>query len=359
MKEFKINYGGIITLLVMCGIFLVVGVVFALLPESVYIGWGDDNPQMTRFYPLIAAGIFDIIFCPVAYVVYVREKKFVAKANELMHVIGSEAIALTGLIKDPQEERENAAKTAISVIGGFLSALILGFGVYKIYGKNNKRHFILFPDGLCVIDAVNNTQAILNRETANNMTVTQKRNKLLVKFPSEQLYIVIKTNGLDISQDQLAEKFAQTFSIPAKPEEKLAYNVYKKELSQTDSSCFFALQIENIHTQLKACAQAFAKAIVIIFKSVFVYKAFQLQILFEQLFIVSNTRLEIFFRRNKGFTHIGVFFRKLKFVYNGIQYVFHYYSILFHFTPPFIYFLLHIYIISIDMPIVNRFIDKM
>ena len=225
MKEFKINYGGIITLLVMCGIFLVVGVVFALLPGSVYIGWGDDNPQMTRFYPLIAAGIFDIIFCPVAYVVYVREKKFVAKANELMHVIGSEAIALTGLIKDPQEERENAAKTAISVIGGFLSALILGFGVYKIYGKNNKRHFILFPDGLCVIDAVNNTQAILNRETANNMTVTQKRNKLLVKFPSEQLYIVIKTNGLDISQDQLAEKFAQTFSIPAKPEEKLAYNV--------------------------------------------------------------------------------------------------------------------------------------
>lgn len=224
MKEFKINYGGIITLLVTSGIFLVIGIVFALLPESVYIGWGDDNSQMTRFYPLIAVGVFDIMFWAIAYVVYTKEKKFVAKANELMRVIGSEAIALTGLLKDPEAERENAAKTAISVIGGFLSALFLGFGVYKIYGKNNKRHFILYPDGLYVIDPGNNTQAILNRETVNKMTVTQKKNKLLVKFPNEQLYILIKTKRLEISQEQLAEKFAETFSLPAKTEETLAYN---------------------------------------------------------------------------------------------------------------------------------------
>lgn len=219
MKEFKINRSAIIALIVLSVIFLVVGVVFALLPDSVYIGWGDTDPQVSKFIPLIFAGVIDLIFLLCAFVSYKRDKNFVTLANNLINNIGDEAIAMYGVLKDPEEERKEAAKTALSVIGAFFTTLLFGFGFYRVYSKNNRRAFILYREGLYVLNPMDRSQALLNKESVKEMKICRQKNKILVTFPESKLLLAIQTKGLMISQNEIVEKFNEVFTIPVNAEQ--------------------------------------------------------------------------------------------------------------------------------------------
>ena len=212
MKILKLKKGPIIFVLIVCAIFLIVGVVFALLPEETYISWGDYDSASTRYYPLIFCGILDLIMLLTIWITTTTQKKSIEKINALMQDIGEDAIALNGTIVDREAARENAKRTAISVIGGFLSALFLGVGVYRIYGNNNARYFILYREGMYIFNMRDKTEFLLNKMNVNDIKITEKRNSLVVELMPSCTTFTVKTKGLDISAEDLIAKFKEVFT---------------------------------------------------------------------------------------------------------------------------------------------------
>ena len=214
MKMLKFNKTPIIVLLVMCAILLIVGIVFALLPEETYISWGDYDSASTRYYPLIIVGIADLVLLLVVWVTTSTQKKNIAKINAIMQNIGEDAIALNGAIVDREAARENAKKTAFSVLGGILTSLFLGVGFYKVYGNNNEKYFILHNEGMYIFDIRQNTEFQLNKMSVQDVNITQKRNSLLVELIPSNVTFTVRTKGLDVSVEDLIAKFKEVFTNP-------------------------------------------------------------------------------------------------------------------------------------------------
>ena len=212
MKKLKLSLAPIIVLLVMCAIFLIVGIVFALLPEETYISWGDYDSAETRYYPLIICGVADAVLLLIVCLTTVVQKKNIDKVNAIIQYYGEDAIVLNGTIVDREAARENAAKTALSVLFGFLSVVILGFGFYRIYGLNNARYFILHSEGLYVINTRDKTETQLNKMNVNDIKITEKRNSLVVELIPLNVTFTVKTKGLDISTEELIVKFKKVFN---------------------------------------------------------------------------------------------------------------------------------------------------
>lgn len=214
MKMLKIKKGPIIFVLVTCVIFLIVGAVFALLPEDIYISWGDYDSASTRYYPLIFCGLFAFIFFLIAWITATTQKKSIARINAMMQNLGEDAIILGGAIVDREAARENAKKTAFSVLGGILTSLFLGVGFYKVYGNNNEKYFILHNEGMYIFDIRQNTEFQLNKMSVQDVNITQKRNSLLVELIPSNVTFTVRTKGLDVSVEDLIAKFKEVFTNP-------------------------------------------------------------------------------------------------------------------------------------------------
>lgn len=214
MKTLKLKKAPIIFVLVVCAIFLIVGIVFALLPEETYISWGDYDSASTRYYPLIICGIADLILLLVVWAVISSQKKSIQKINAIMQNIGEDAIALNGAIVDREAARKNATKTTLSVLGGILSALFLGVGFYKIYGNNSERYFILYSEGMYMFNMREKSQYQLSKMSVKDIKITEKRNSLVVELIPSNITFTVKTKGLDISVEELIAKFKEVFTNP-------------------------------------------------------------------------------------------------------------------------------------------------
>lgn len=214
MKMLKSNKAPIIVTIVICAIFLIAGIVFAVLPEETYISWGNYDSESTRYFPLILFGIVDFILLLTVWATTASQKKSINKINALMQDIGEDAIALTGTIVDREAARENAKKTALSVFGGILSALFLGVGVYKIYGNNNARYFILYSEGMYILDMRDKTKYQLSKTNVNDIKITEKRNSLVVELIPADLTLTVNTRGLDVSVEELIAKLKEVFTNP-------------------------------------------------------------------------------------------------------------------------------------------------
>ena len=213
MKMLKLKKGPIIVVLVTCAILLIVGVVFALLPEKTYISWGDSDSAMTRYYPLIFCGVIDLILLLSIWTSTASQKKTIEKVNAILQNLGEDAVALSGSIVDREAARQNARKTAVSVFGGFLSALFLGVGVYRVYGNNNARYFILYSEGMYIFDMRDKSEIQLNKVNVRGIQITEKRNSLIVELiPS--IAFAVNTKGLDVSTEDLIAKFKEVFTNP-------------------------------------------------------------------------------------------------------------------------------------------------
>ena len=212
MKELKFNKTPMIILLVMCAIFLIAGIVFALLPEETYISWGDYDSASTRYYPLIIFGIIDVILLLVVWVTTVSQKKKIERVNSIAQGIGSDAIILNGSIVDREASRKNATKTTLSVVGAILSTLFLGIGFYKVYGNNNARYFILHGEGLQILNMLDKSQVALNKTNVSDIAITDKRNALQVEIMPAHITFSISTRGLEVSVEELKAKLKEALS---------------------------------------------------------------------------------------------------------------------------------------------------
>ena len=212
MKELKFNKTPMIILFVMCAIFLVAGIVFALLPEETYISWGDYDSASTRYYPLIIFGIVDAILLLVVWVTSVSQKKKIERVNSIAQGLGSDAIILNGSVVDREASRKNATKTTLSVVGAILSTVFLGIGFYKVYGNNNARYFILHGEGLQILNMLDKSQVELNKTNVSDIAITDKRNALEVEIMPSHITFSISTRGLEVSVEELKAKLKEALS---------------------------------------------------------------------------------------------------------------------------------------------------
>lgn len=212
MRMLKLKKSRFIVLLVTSVIFLIVGIVFALLPEDVYISWGDEASATTRYIPLIFCGIVDLFYIVLSVVLIKSEKKQVETINEMLSNMGEDALALNGKIVDRNAARENAKKNAISFAVGILSGLFLGVGVFRTYSNNKWRLFILYSGGLYVFNSMEQSQIQIDRANVQDIIIKEKRNSLVVELVPYDFVFKVKTRGLDVSKDALHAKFKEVFT---------------------------------------------------------------------------------------------------------------------------------------------------
>lgn len=105
-----------------------------------------------------------------------------------------------------------AAKTAMSAIGGAISAILFGFGAYKIYGGNNLMEFVVTDDGLFTGNPNKNSFQIENmnfiaKTGFQNSTVTEKKNYVILQNNVSGEFFKLNTKNSEVTSAQLAERF--------------------------------------------------------------------------------------------------------------------------------------------------------
>lgn len=214
MKSLRLKKAPIIVMLVMCAIFLILGVVYALLPEEIHRSFGDYGGEHTRYNLLIIFGVVDLFLLIAVWGYTVSQRRIIRQINAIMQRLGEDAIALSGVIIDRKVAQENAKKTALSIFVGLLSTLFLGIGFYKIHGNNNRRYFILHSEGMYIIDMQTRTQYQLNKTNVDDFTITKKHNSLLVTLAPSFITFTLQTRGLDVSEENLIDKLNEVFTDP-------------------------------------------------------------------------------------------------------------------------------------------------
>lgn len=212
MKMIKFKKSRFIVVLVWLIISLIILIRYFL--KEIYKGGGEYNFASLEFYVLIFLGVIYFFVFFIILVTAIRQKKNVQQINTMMVNIGEDAIALNGAIVDRITARENAKKNALSFLGGMLSALIIGVGISKTYSNNNTRLFILYSEGIYIVDMINNTKYHLSKNDVQNIKITEKRNKLVVELIPLGLTFTVKTKRLDISREELIAKFKEVFTNP-------------------------------------------------------------------------------------------------------------------------------------------------
>lgn len=210
----KIQKGRYIAVSVVCAIFLIVGIVFALLPYEVYVNWGIDKLN-ARYYPLIACGVLDF-FVLLFMVMFIRITKYQFRLiNRRMSKFGEDSIALKGKIVDHKAAIKNAIYNVFSYILAMLSALIMFFGVYKVSINYVKRWFILYSEGIYVLNMKDESEFLIKKMDVSEIKIKEKRNKLVVELIPLKYNFIVKTKGLDITKEELIAKLKEVFTNPA------------------------------------------------------------------------------------------------------------------------------------------------
>lgn len=227
MKTVKVKIAPLIVCAVIFALSLITCVVFAVLPEDVYYSWNIHDWETTRNVILLISGLFALVFLLVVIAGYFKQKKDCARLNEMLRMTGEGSLLIKGVYVDPEKTRENAKKTAVSVLGGFLSALFLGVGVYRIYGQNNSLVFILYKEGLYVHNFADNSELLLHRGNVKNIRLTEKRKSILIEFVGSNVAYKMFVNNLDISKEDLCARLKELFSHPesSSSEQVAALNV--------------------------------------------------------------------------------------------------------------------------------------
>lgn len=101
----------------------------------------------------IAMFIFAVIFAAVTISTFVGTKKQQKRYDNMNATLANmegNGVLLGGTYTEKSAAGKNAAKTAASVAAGAVSAAFLGVGVYKVYGGNAQREFIVTDNGLYI-----------------------------------------------------------------------------------------------------------------------------------------------------------------------------------------------------------------
>lgn len=214
MKMLKIKKARFIGILIFLLAILIVGIVFALLPDEVYINWGDYDYAFTRYIPLIFSGIILLSSLVSVGVGFSRERNKIQTINALMNNIGEDALALEGKIIDKEAARERAKENGASFLAGMLAASLFGIGFFRMKGNTDMRTFVLHNQGMFLYNMVDKSNIHIPKNQVYYARIKEKRNKLVVELMPISFTFTVKTKGLDITKEELIAKIKEVFNNP-------------------------------------------------------------------------------------------------------------------------------------------------
>lgn len=109
------------------------------------------------------------------------------------------------------------SKSALSALGGAISAIFLGAGFYKVYSSSNPKEFILTDDALFVNDpkSANTALDTMTRLDGSNLpdpTVAAKKNLVTLTSADGEIVLSFNYKNSGITADELVAKLNALFS---------------------------------------------------------------------------------------------------------------------------------------------------
>ena len=135
--------------------------------------------------------------------------KSAKRANRIIDNIKKKsdgAVYAYGYYGNKNQERTNAAKSAIGIIGGASMQLLTGAGVYKTNAGRRRRDFVICPDAL--FEIVGKEQKYYDilpqvKEIFENAEIVEKRNTLTMTGADGESYFTLAVN--DCEKQKLKE----------------------------------------------------------------------------------------------------------------------------------------------------------
>lgn len=122
-----------------------------------------------------------------------------------------------GFLYRKGDKKKAAAKSALSALGGAISAIFLGAGFYKVYSSSNPKEFILTDDALFVNDpkSANTALDTMTRLDGSNLpdpTVAVKKNLVTLTSADGEIVLSFNYKNSGIAADELVAKLNALFS---------------------------------------------------------------------------------------------------------------------------------------------------
>ena len=162
---------------------------------------GDPAQNSRRAVALLCI-LLALVFIIVAFANLKNEKNKAKRyddfTNNVLSAIPDGGVIVNGFMANKGDGKKAAAKSALSVIGGALSAIFLGVGFYKIYSGSTPKEFILTDDNLYINDPKNRSTSleVMTRLDGANfpeptvaaakkrVTVTSNDGAIVMTFPA-------------------------------------------------------------------------------------------------------------------------------------------------------------------------------
>lgn len=111
-----------------------------------------------------------------------------------------------------------AAKTAVSVIGGAVSALLFGFGVYKVYGSKDMKEFVVAEDGLYVGNFTrnkfnpDNMEFISKNEIPDSEIVAENKKVTMTNLATGEYFLFDLSSHSTLTAEELKTRLEKMLS---------------------------------------------------------------------------------------------------------------------------------------------------
>ena len=178
-----------------------------------YYAYGNDpGTKPVGFVFFVIAAIFAVLTIVCFVGVSKQNKRYQMIAQEVDSAFGGKALFVVGQYGKKGNAGKAAAKTAASVLGGAVFAGLFGFGVFKVYGANSMKEFVVTDDRLLVGNPMKsgfslNTMDYMGKAAFSDSEITVKKKIVTLKNKASGEYFMFNlTSNGSVTPEQLTEK---------------------------------------------------------------------------------------------------------------------------------------------------------
>lgn len=164
-----------------------------------------------------------------------QKKRYIAINKEIDEKFAGNAIFAVGYYSKKGEAGKAAAKTAASVAGGAIFAGLFGFGVFKTYGANTAKEFVISNEGLYIGNPLKKGfdlggMAYLEKGSLHETEITAKKKRVTLSNKVSGEYFVFDLSGnKSVTTEQVVEKLNNLLIPPENRAENAEVAVHSEE----------------------------------------------------------------------------------------------------------------------------------
>lgn len=208
MKELKLSK----TPFVIIALFIIaeiVGILIAALVFHVDFSSGSDG-----FIFLIFVIIITTITAICGVLGYFRQKKDVAALNAYRNELGDDALFFEGMFVVEGQRKEDAKKTAKSVLLSLPLAAVTGIGIYKTHYHNPSRIFIVSKNKVYSIERQTMHCTYFDGTGVYNAAVTEpKYDRVILTLNNGAISCIFYTKKSEMTNNELGQRLENIFAV--------------------------------------------------------------------------------------------------------------------------------------------------